>query len=458
MEHRGEQGVTGEPLRAIPETDSTLTPGAVLEDSATAPGIRGRVKVLGRHLRAHPLRTLGGVATLVALFVMFAPDSTKGLVVRETVEVRPGVIRKELPATGIIKPVEGAEVKTGSRFTGVIRRLYAKLGDRVAKDQVVAELDDREQQSECRRQEATLRRLKAELRQVETTYPLRIAEAAAQEALARAESDYAEASFRRQAPLDGGGVSRDGVEKARSDLAVKRQSLRLASAARQRVEQEFTTSRTRLREAVAEAEADLDAARIRLSYARITSPMDGVVSEITAQEGETLVTGLQVAYLITVLDPSRLELQVYIDENDIGMISPGASVTFSVEAHGGQEFSGVIELIHPGAEIRNNIVYYRALVRLAPKTALALRPEMTARCRILVAHKENALIVPNTAFKWLGTRRVVFVRDASGDVAPVTPQTGIEGLTHTEILGGIEPGTTVVLQLDLPSPLPEEWK
>lgn len=409
-------------------------------------------------VRARPKRSLVVLIILALLPVATnLSGSTTAPVVHETATVQRGPLKKELPATGIIKPEEGAEVKTGSRFTGVIRRLFAKLGDPVSKGQIVAELDDREQQSECRRHEATIRRLKAELKQVETTYPLRIAEAAAQVAVCQAEMEYARGNYERVAPMDSGGVSEDDVEKSQSTLKVKQEAHNLAVSAHSRVEKEFITERTRLAEAVAEARADLAAAQIRLSYSQILSPMDGVVSEITAQEGETLVAGLQVAYLVTVLDPSRLELQIYVDENDIGLVHPGAPVSFTVESLQGRVFSGVIDLIHPGAEIRNNIVYYRALVRLPPETSLALRPEMTVRCRIMVEQKDDVLMVPNTAFKWLGTRRVVFVRNASEEIVPLSPKTGLEGLSHTEILSDIEEGTTVVLNLDLPSPLPQEW-
>lgn len=231
---------------------------------------------------------------------------------------------------------------------------------------------------------------------------------------------------------------------------------RQQKSARERLEEEFTLRTIYLAEAIAEAEAELATANIRRSYATIVSPMDGVVSEITAQEGETLVAGLQVAYLITVLDPSRLELQMFVDENDIGRVQPGTRVAFTVESFRDRVFEGHVDLIHPGPEIRNNIVYYRALVRLSPETALTLRPEMTARCNVIVGEKENVLCVPNTAFKWIRNRKVVFVEDTAG-VRPVLVRTGIEGLTHTEVLEGLEEGQRVATSLDLPTPLPEEW-
>ena len=79
---------------------------------------------------------------------------------------------------------------------------------------------------------------------------------------------------------------------------------------------------------------------IRISYTPIESPITGVVSEVTAQEGETIVAGLQVANLITVLDPARLEMWVYVDETDVGQVHAGQAAEFRVDAYPGKTFDG----------------------------------------------------------------------------------------------------------------------
>ena len=81
---------------------------------------------------------------------------------------------------------------------------------------------------------------------------------------------------------------------------------------------------------------------------------------------------------------------------------------------------------------------------------------MTARCTVIVGERANVLCVPNAAFKWVQGKRVVLVEDAFG-VRPVLVRTGMEGLTHTEVLWGLEEGQRVATSLDLPTPLPEEW-
>ncbi|MDR3175012.1 MAG: efflux RND transporter periplasmic adaptor subunit [Desulfovibrio sp.] len=370
-----------------------------------------------------------------------------------------GDLERILTATGIIKPEEGAEVKTGSRFTGVIETLYVKLGDTVTKGQPIALLDKREQEAECRKVEAVLAKLQAELLLLDEHSPLLIKEAEASLRSAEAEVEYAETYFSRIAPLPkSGGIAVTDLDRARQQRASTKQMMIARAMILEQLTTKYRLERPRLQHAIEEAEAELEAARIRLSYATIVSPIDGVVSGITAQEGETVVAGFQVVDLITVLDVSRLELRVYVDENDIGEVKLGDTVRFRVEAYPDKQFGGNVALIHPGPELRNNIVYYRALVRLDPETARALRPEMTARCEIVVGKKDDVLLIPNTAFKWIGQRRIILRLDASGKPAPVDVLTGMEGMTHTEVVRGLEENAVVVTRVILPDTLPPEWK
>ncbi len=417
-----------------------------------------RRRLSGR-IRRHPGKSLAfALLLLAALWALLQPDeSAQGVVVHAMEEVRARPLRHEFPVTGIIKPEEGAEVKTGSRFTGVIDTLHVRLGDAVTRGQVIAELDRREQDAECRRLEATIRKLRAELAMAEETYPLQIQETEALMDSTAAAKLYAQRKLGRASTLHRqSAISRDEAERIRQEADMASASNRQQTTARERIEAEYALRVIYLQEAIREAEAELVSADIRRSYATIVSPMDGVVSEITAQEGETLVAGLQVAYLVTVLDPKRLELQMFVDENDIGRVHPGTRVSFSVEAFRDRTFEGTVDLIHPGPEIRNNIVYYRALVRLAPETALQLRPEMTARCSVVLEERDSVLCVPNAAFKWIEDKKVVFVGDGS-EVRPVVVRSGIEGLSHTEVVDGLEAGQKVATSIELPSPLPAEW-
>ena len=236
-------------------------------------------------------------------------------------------------ATGVIKPMSGAEVRVGSRVSGVVKRLFVRIGDSVRKGQVLAELDARELLA--RRDQA----------------------AAAMES-AQAELSYAQADLQRKREL--------GLAQL-----IPRNELELAERACAVAEQR-----------VKEAEANLEYARTQLGYTRILAPISGVVSTVSTQEGETVAASFAAPTFVTLLDLDRLEVWAYVDETDIGRIQAGQKARFTVDTYPGQEFEGRVTNIYPQAEIRDNVVNYVTVVRFEPPRDRTLRPEMTVMAKI----------------------------------------------------------------------------
>jgi RND family efflux transporter MFP subunit len=319
-----------------------------------------------------------------------------------TARVERGSVRRVLEATGIIKAQVGASVKIGARATGAISRVFVRVGDPVKKGQVVAEIDARELLAQR-------------------------AEAAARLKLSEAKLGYESLNLPRHQSL-----VRQGLE-AQSTLDEAQQSHRVAKAD------------------AAATRAALDTLDVRISYTKIVSPIDGVVSQVTAQEGETIVAGLQVANLVTVLDPARLEMWIYVDETDVGRVKPGLPVEFRVDSQPGRTFKGQVDRVYPDPEIRDNIVYYKALVTVDRDEAQFLRPEMTTQCSIVVDTRENVLTVPNQALKWVAGRQTVFVVDKAqpDGVRRVEPKLGLPGLEKSEVQEGLNEGEEVATQIVL---------
>ena len=319
--------------------------------------------------------------------------------IEATAEIKSGAVRKVLSATGIVKSQVGAVVKTGTRATGAIEKMLVRVGDHVTQGQFIAKIDSREQEADLARAEADLRSAKAEL------------------------------TFASLAAKRLGNLSRQDLTSRESYDDATRTAAKASAG-------------------VTAAEAALESAKIRLSYTSIYSPITGVVSEVTAQEGETVVAGLQVANLITVLDPSKLEMWIYVDETDVGQVKPGLPVEFSVDAYPDKNFPGSVDQIYPQPEIRDNIVYYRALVKLDPESSAELRPEMTTQCRVIVESKNNVLIIPNNAVKWVNDEQVVY-RQTKGGHEIVRPQLGLVGPDVSEVLSGLKAGDKVATRLNI---------
>ncbi|MDR1241347.1 MAG: efflux RND transporter periplasmic adaptor subunit [Deltaproteobacteria bacterium] len=401
--------------------------------------------------RAHKKISLALFAVILAALVRFLLTGSGGKTeVLATASIRRGTVVKILNATGIVTPEVGAIVKTGSRATGIIRKMHVRVGDHVLKDQIIAEIDSRELEAQVQEASAAMIRADVEYERITTSYPLQIKEAGAQAASAKASADYHDLNYKRRKELvDQDLDARDTLDVARQQYIAATQTLAAARASLTRLEAEFVLQRESAAQSRKQAAAALNTARIRLDYATIRSPIDGVVSQVTAQEGETVVAGLQVANLITVLDPSRLEMWVYMDETDVGQVRPGMPVEFTVDSLPGTTFRGQVRLVYPEPEIRDSIVYYQTVVPLDKETALQLKAEMTTQCRVIVGSRENVLIVPNEGVKWVGGEQVIYVLRQKNQVEPVRVTFGMRGAVNSEVLEGLQEGDVIATRLIL---------
>ncbi len=244
-----------------------------------------------------------------------------------------------IKASGVIKPCVGAEVRVGSRLSGVVKRLHVQVGDPVSSGQRLAELDDRE--------------LLAKLD-----------EANANHRLALAELRYASSNLERQRSIAAARV----ISAGDLDLA----------------ERAFAVAEQK----VAAMQAAAEYARVQLDYSVILAPIGGVVASVATQEGETVSASFTTPTFVTLIDLDRLEVWAYVDETDIGRIELGQHATFTVDTYGDASFAGTVTAIYPKAEIRDNVVNYIAVVRFEPQPGRILRPDMTAFVRIALPADE----------------------------------------------------------------------
>jgi RND family efflux transporter MFP subunit len=298
-------------------------------------------------------------------------------------------------ATGIIKPRVGAEVRVGSRVSGVVKRLYVRIGDRVAKGQLLAELDDRD--LIARRDEAA---------------------AAAQQA--DANLAYARTDLQRKRAL-----GTDGI--------LPRSELDLAERAAAVTEKQVTGAR-----------ASLEYATTQLAYTRIVAPIAGVVASVSTQEGETVAANFAAPTFVTLIDLSRLEVWAYVDETDIGRIHVGQKARFTVDTYGDHQFEGRVTAVYPKAEIRDNVVNYVSVVRFEPPRDRTLRPEMTTTVLVTIDAREKVLVLPIRAVRREGDRAYVLSRRGDA-IERRAVTTGSRDESHWEIVDGLREGDEVLL-------------
>ena len=311
--------------------------------------------------------------------------------------------------TGIIKAQVGAIVKVGTRATGNLTQLKYQVGDAVKKGELIATIDDREIMANIRNTDATIESLKRDLDAKEAQY------------------SYSKTNYEREVSLlEKEFTTKDSVDKAKREVDVAFAQVEFGKAK------------------VKEAVEKLKALEVSLSYTKIYAPISGYVSAVSTQLGETVVAGLSAAILITIIDPTKLEMWIYVDETDIGRTKPGLKIEYWVDTYRDKRFYGKIDMIYPQPEIKDNIVYYLAIVKIDPKDTAFLRPEMTTHVRIIVEEKKDVLVVPNNAVRFEEGKTVVYFK-AKDKTEPRQVTPGIRDDRFTEIIAGLKEGETIVI-------------
>jgi len=310
--------------------------------------------------------------------------------VHQTVRVQRGALQQTAMATGVIRPVVGAEVNVGSRISGTVVRLPVKIGDRVDAGQLLAELDAATLQAAVDQAEADLILSQARLAQAESILE------------------------RRQQLLTRDLLSAEDHEIAVRDVAVARAQVKAN-------------------------EARLRSAQTVLGYTKIYAPIRGVIAEVNTREGETVAASFASPTFVTIVDLDRLEVLAYIDETDIGRIFEGQEATFSVDTYPGVEFSARVIAVQPKAQLQGGVVNYIARLDFDKRPDSVLRPEMTTHLRLLIGERQQALTIPRQALRRRqGNEYVVVQRQGAWVEQEV--RTGWRSEDAVEVLQGLQEG------------------
>ncbi len=338
------------------------------------------------------------VAVAVAFLVITRVSAKQAHEVSQTADAA-RVTRRDIAsvvkANGVVKPMVGAEVRVGSSVSGVVSRLFVRIGDRVEKGQLLAELDARELVARRDAAEAAVR-------------------------LASANLSYTHADLHRKQEL--------GTVKviAPSELELAQQAYGVA-------EQQYK-----------QAQANLADAVTQLSYGKIFAPIAGTVESVSTQEGETVAASFAAPTFVTLLDLSRLEVWAYVDETDIGKIHVGQNASFTVDTYGDYEFAGKVTAIYPQAQIRDNVVDYVTVIRFQPPRDRILRPEMTTTVRVALEQRQNVLALPVRVIHREGKRQFVMSRVADHPERRWIT-TGLRDDSYWEITDGLRENDEVLV-------------
>ena len=294
-----------------------------------------------------------------------------------TAAVERGSLRVSISATGSLRALSTVDV--GSQVSGQILEVPADFNDRVERGQVIARIDPANF-------EARLTQVRADLASARAN--LSSARAGLDEA--RANLKNAEAEFeRRSSVFERGLISRTDYDAALAQRDAARARIASAEAGIRVAEAQVQQRQA----AVANAELDL-------AYTVIRSPVDGVILLRAVEPGQTVAASFQTPVLFQIAEDLRqMQIDLSIDESDVGQISEGQTVRFGVDAFPGRDFRGVVHQIRLAASNVQNVITYPVVVRVDNPDS-SLLPGMTANAEIEIAQRENVLRLPNAALRF----------------------------------------------------------
>jgi HlyD family secretion protein len=376
------------------------------------------------------------ILSLVALLGMgaggwywFGGGTSK--VMYRTAPVERGEIQSTISATGTLNAV--VTVQVGTQVSGMVKQLMVDYNSPVKKDMVVARIDPATFEAKVNQARADLESARAAVLNQRAA----VARAQADVANARANVVRQDVALRdakvkadaRVRLFQEGGISQEErdsaqatLESAQAQLEAAQASLRSAQAALEVAQAQQTAAEAQVRQ----KQAALDQAQVDLDNTYIRAPVDGVVVSRNVDVGQTVAASLQAPTLFLIAqDLTKMEVDTNVDEADIGRMELGQEATFTVDSFPGQTFRGQIVQIRQAPQVIQNVVTYITVVAVS-NPDLKLKPGMTANVKVLVAKQENALLVPNAAFRVRvdGSAATLAASQGGGAQGSRGPQTG----------------------------------
>jgi HlyD family secretion protein len=267
-------------------------------------------------------------------------------------------------ASGAIEPINVVEVK--SKSSGQITQMTVETGSKIARGDLLVQLETRDVQNQFDQ--------------------------------ARADLNAAEAR-----------LTMSQAQKKRNDDLFGQ---RIITA------QEHETSQldyANAQAAVIRARTSLDLAQQRLDDATVSAPSSGTIIEKTVSLGQVITSATSGVgggtTLLKMADLTKVRMRALFNETDIGQVSPGQQTTVTVDAFPDRPFRGTVEKIEPQAVVQQSVTMFPVLINLDNREGL-LKPGMNGEAAVLVERRENVLAIPNDAIRT--TREAPMLAGAMG--------------------------------------------
>jgi len=168
-------------------------------------------------------------------------------------------------------------------------------------------------------------------------------------------------------------------------------------------EQEFNNSKFNYEQAVSAREAAraaLTTAEVNIGYAKISSPINGIIIEKTVDEGQTVAASFSTPTMFIIAeDLSKMQILADVDESDIGFIKDSMQVRFTIQTYPDVAFFGRVSQIRLQPIEINNVVNYQVVIDVDNKNGLLI-PGLTANIEFITNKAKNVWLINNSALRF----------------------------------------------------------
>lgn len=292
---------------------------------------------------------LGVIAVAVAGYFIIKPKLTNKKLEYTYTALEKGNIESDVSSTGTVEAINTVEV--GTQISGTIEKIYVDYNDKVKAGQLLAEMD-------LKLLNATLSNTQANL------------------AVSEAQLNQAKDQYDRNKVLFEENVISE--EEYLTSKYSYDQSLSAKEAAR----------------------ASVQNTKVNMGYARITSPINGTITERSVEEGQTVAASFSTPTMFIIAeDLSKMQILADVDESDIGYIKDSMQVRFTVQTYPELKFYGIVSQIRLQPLEINDVVNYQVVVDIDNQKGLLL-PGMTANLEFITATAKDVLLINNSALRF----------------------------------------------------------
>ena len=380
-----------------------------------------------------------GIAILAAVVVLAAFVSRRddSIAVRTAV-VAEGSIRSLVSTNGKIEPLNNFEAHAPVATS--VQRVLVKEGDAVKKGQLLVVLDDAEARAQAARAQTLLKAAQADLSATERGGSQEeMLSLDSQLVKARADRDTAQRNLDALKKLEGEGAATAGeVREAESTLATAEAQLTFLKQKQTKRYSNADLAHVEARRL--EADATYEAAQDVLSKSNVRAPFDGIVYSLPAKQGGFVAAG---DLLLQVADLRKVLVRAFVDEPDVGRLTPGDPIEVTWDAVPGRVWHATVTAVPSTVKLHGtrNVGETTSII---DNKDLKLLPNINVGVTIVVAQHDHVLVVPREAVRMDDSKP--YVLEVSGhELKRRDVENSITSLTQVEIKSGLSVNDMVAI-------------